>query len=113
MNTIEPDEAARQLRTVADLLERAESAPLAVHLTIDISRYGASLTEPQRVAVVDAISALLGLIAAPTKVFSFWEHQAARNDGGFHLSVATAIKGPRLCACGAACAHAVPLGAAA
>jgi hypothetical protein len=101
-----PADAATRLRTVADELAAAGPAPLTVHLVLAVTRFEASLTEAERVAAVDAVASALGLTAAPAKsTASLWEHLAHRGDGGFHLSVTTDIASPRVCACGATCAH--------
>jgi|SRR5688572_14358803 len=109
MNTIKPAETARRLRRIADLLDATSPVPLTVHLILDVSRYRTAMPEAQRIAAVDAIAAQLGLTAAPAKTATtVWEHQAALNDGGFHLSVATDIEALHRCACGAECPHATP-----
>jgi len=105
MNTTTPADAAAWLRAVADLLDRAAPVPLCVTVSLDVSEYCTSLTEADRVAVVDGLASALGLSAQPARVASFWEHVAKRSDGAFYLSVGTGIAGPRICACGKACAH--------
>jgi hypothetical protein len=108
MSTATPFETATWLRAVADQLEKPTPAPLTVYLAFSVCQFETTLSEADRVSAVDAIASALGVTAQPTKVASFWQHKAERSGGPHHLVVSTAIAGPRLCACGAACTHGGP-----
>ena len=101
---------AARLRKVADALDVA-------HVDLPVSSAYLSITpdyildQGKRVARVDAVAALLGLTAAPTKNGGTWYHEARDDRDGIDLRVYAHIKAPaQRCACGAECTHTSPAG---
>jgi hypothetical protein len=107
-NMIKPHSLAARLRKVADLLDAAAPTPLSVWLSLDVSQYRSGLTEPDRVAAVNALAEVLGMPAPAAKRVSasFWQRESELSGDGFRLEVVTNIKPPaQRCACGAECNH--------
>ncbi len=108
MNASEGGQGA-QLRRVTAALETA-GVPVKVQVYLGpVNEYGAP--QPDRVAVVDAVAAALG-IAAETVVGSVgWQHRARVTDGLVTVTVETAVAAPPArCVCGVVCEHRPRLG---
>jgi hypothetical protein len=107
-NTINPNALAARLRKVADLLDEAAPTPVTAWLSLDVSRYYSRLTEPERIAVVNALAEVLGMTAPTAKKVSasYWQHETELAGDGFRLEVVTETDPPaQRCACGAVCSH--------
>lgn len=107
-NTINPDTLAVRLRKVTDLLDGAAPTPLTAWLSLDVSHYYSRLTEPERIAAVNALAEVLGMPAPAGKRLSasYWQHETELSGDGFRLEVVTQIEPPaQRCACGAVCSH--------
>jgi hypothetical protein len=96
---------ASMLRQLADALDHTDPARLHVYVGVTDMNHGAPRAE--RIATVDAVAAVLGLIAEATKSDGgLWYHQASLTGPGIHLHVRTDIDPPAgRCVCGATCTH--------
>lgn len=95
--------AAAWLRELADALDTApDPVPIRAYVSFSARSYG-----PDRIAQVDAVAALLGLTAAPTRTGGTgWYHEASVDTNDTRLRVFTRTGPPfQVCACGAVCTH--------
>jgi hypothetical protein len=100
--------SAAQLRKLADALDTFNDMPLNVYVSFTS---GYSVGQSTRIATVDAVAALLGLRAEPSKDGAIWYHQARDTRDGVDVRVYTYIDAPaQRCACGAVCTHHTPTG---
>ena len=103
------DSQSAQLRRVAAAVEAA-GVPVTVRIYLGpVNEYGAS--QPERVAVVEAVAAALG-IAAETEIGALgWQRRARMTDEQVTVAVETRVAAPPdRCVCGMVCEHRPRLG---
>jgi len=107
MTTAAPQtvERLRELAQALDTLAAQGITEFSLYVAVRAS-YANVFEQADRVSMVDALSAQLGMTAEAKPANGIWSHEARTDADGVRLVVTTYVDPPaQLCACGTACNH--------